>query len=539
MKKFIVLSVSLLLSLHQAQAEEQQLGAVVLNMSTETRYTDLYNIHYTHQQQIKILNSEGVKWVEQLISNTNAQLTDSSQTLTEGSTIVCSWQYDSQDYLHIDPWQPQCPMPVLSATYTLITPAEYQIEIEQQGNCNLRRFPIEEITLQYGNQPHNAKVQRFEGRNIPAFVGDDYIYNIYDYTTQIKAYVTSIKDSNGQIINLQKTWEQLDQLLIDNTLIRQFNTLGNPVGNKVAELKGKGYTVQPVLLRSRDKGRLDISRPDTTAFNHIIIAITNKNDTAYIDPYMPDNYEGMLSQDKRVITARMLEISNDKAKGSWVNPFASSKYNLVSNIKATIDSQGTIYINVNDYYRNYAADDQREVRHSMVDSTTYVNKLNQKNGISIQHFNDTGLNQSEPLYAESYDFIQQLPMHETGDSILFSPFFLINEGLKPIDLPDSLYINRTIPIEYKYCYNIRRNIVIEVDDSYEIESLPEPELYISSLGAYIMQFRIKAEGQRIEIVFQQMLNVMLQLPSAHELVMNLSDFIKNKTQETVVLRKKS
>lgn len=462
MKPFFTL-LSLLLITGSATAQQY---TKVLSDTIEARYVDYYNIKYTRHRQL----------------------------LTDDDRIVrCDTQYMSNDYKFIETWEPQGELPVQSAVYTLIAPADYQLQFSEQGDCGVYALPPDTVrtTAANGSQ-FKVCTYKFEARNIQPIVKDEYIFTTDDYRYKLFPIISKIENVNGRIEEINTTWEIIDYKLLNSPLLEQYNTPDNPVGQKVAKLKSEGNQVYPVVLRRRSSGKMSqIVYPSVDAYDAIVIAKQTPKGLVYIDPTLPDSIEHLLPEDYLVNYARLLEIDKDgNVNGKWINLFDSSDYRIVANVNITIGPDAVLHKDNNMYYRNRAA--------------LVENRQTDHRECTIQ-------------------------LQFDGDSISFSPYF----DIRIDEQPDS---TRTLPIEYPYCVYERYNFIINVDDSFKIDSYPTSGIFYSQTGAFACNFKTIVEGQKLSIIYILQRNVMLQLPSAHEYTRAFYQMLDEKFKETVVLR---
>lgn len=478
--------------------------ALVLCDNVEVIYNDQQIPIYNHQWRIKILNESGLLSLSNhtpvaVYNMVNDSVTTNSiEEIRVGSIVDYAEQHVSSQYNRIEPWSPQREIPVLQATYTLYTPKGFNVQFERQGNAGVNMGSADTITINCDDNTKRRLVRRkMECRNIPAITSDDQIYCLEDYKFKMKPWIMEIENLDGSIETGKTTWENIDTELAKSDLIRRYNSIDDPIGHKADSLRKKGFKVLPVLLRSRSKGRTILEIPSAAAFDDIILAIIQPNDTLYVDPLKPDSISMLLDVEKRVYNARLLNydpMGNYPCSGQWVNLFGVKEYSKISNINAYINISGEVNIEKSTYYRGLAM---------------------LEHGYKLDHENYT----------------KQAIVTDTA--IYISPYFTIEELIQKVDS------NRVRPIEFNYCLRDRRNIIIEVDEALKIDSIPSNVYYISSTGAYAIRLTGKIySDQKAEfsLIFER--RTMIQLPSAHPYANNFFDILTTKCLEQMVIRRK-
>lgn len=484
--------------------QDSAASVIILCDQSVTQYTDLLHISYDRKVRVKVLKAEGLSQLDtSAISNVYAlddgQIKASANTQPKAGDIIdLTYHHESSDYKHIEPWCPQGELPVLSSHYTLITPADYTISIERLGDCGLRTYSTDTIDFTSLNgTSYKACRHEYDTRYISALPKDEWLYCPSDFRFRLSPYVDKIVDAEGKAERVGLTWEQVDAELLKTELYQRFQTPDNPMGRMVKTLRDEGKTVLPVFLRSRSKGKVNLSHPSVDAFDDIIIAQIQKKDTTFIDPFQTDSMQNLLDVEKRVCFARIINDKDKRITGSWTEMFDVIDYRIIQNENITIDQNAVMTSLKNTYYRNLAL-------------------LYLKNTIDSV---DTRVQLSPTI---SFD--------GNGTTYRIAP---LSDVCKEITLPDS---TRTLPVEYEYSINKRYNLTIDIDDRFEIVEVPESMNYFSSIGPMACSVSIKQVGQRLEIVFVLRRIIMAQLPSCMEYMTSFFNLVHSKCQEEVVLR---
>lgn len=476
--------------------------AVVLRDQSLAQCVSGEGFSYDRKIRVKLLRPEGLDFLANsgvaavYAVAEGAVVKVSPEQLSVGSVVDYEYHHESADPRHIEPWKPQGDLPVLSALYTLVTPAGYSLEIEIQGNCGMRNSCVDTLWVSSDNGQRFQVCQRqFECRDIPALQKDEFIYCIDDYRFRVTPYVKQIKQPDGSIENLELTWEQVDLRLQDSELLKRFSNADDPIGKKALALKAEGKRVLPVVLRRRSSGRLDYGHPSIDAFDDMILAVVSKADTFYLDPRMPDSIMYILSAEYRVPYGRMLNPQGDAKKNIWLNLFGASEYRVQSNHTFDLGADASLRGDIKMYYRHLAGLD----RESRVDSVKISRQLS-----------------------------------VVADSITVSPCFAFH--IEERALADR---SRVLPIDYPYCLNERYNITIRFDESaFEVRHLPDNELILSSSGKFGLQYMVqRAPGKiAVSIIYQRFTQTLY--PSSLATARSFCQEVANKCLQTITFVKK-
>ncbi len=223
----------------------------------------------------------------------------------------------------------------------------------------------------------------------------------------------------------------------------------------------------PVLLSTRNNGKLNQSYPYANQFNHVIAAIKQDNNWLLLDatdnlmcnllPKFSLNYDGLIIENK---------------KASFINiPFPTNEEATFINGELTAD--GVLNATMNIMKTNYAAyairkkiaekglENYQENYFSGSSETATVSDIKHKN---LEHF-DKRLSESVTFSATDVGQI-------SGDFIYWDLFMGLGLDENPFQLE-----TRNYPVELPYKMKETFIFQIKMPEGYALESLPQPRKY--------------------------------------------------------------
>lgn len=260
-------------------------------------------------------------------------------------------------------------------------------------------------------------------------------------------------------------WQPYDAVLTES---REYGDCKDMSTLLISRLKNQNYTAFPVLVLTRDAGRIDKDFPNLS-FNHVITVAINGSDTIWMDPTCNSCTMGELPSGDEDIDVLVVTPEGGVIRRT---PSSKSKDNrLLRNTTLQISPDRLVSISsVSTIYGDYA----REMRNAVIDVSDD----------DIKGFLERYLNRKETLFKlESYSF-------ENIDDIT-KPVVLHLQAsmIKPLDkISNKWYINpflffreknmtkvatakREFPINLGYPFEVLDSVQIKLDSSIVVDSI--------------------------------------------------------------------
>ncbi len=517
-----------------------------------------YNLE-NNQAQISRLNPENV-YVEKVNENWSLRKF-AMPDVKEGSVIEYRYKVSSPFYFNFQDWSFQGRIPEIYSEYTVRMIPFYEYSYIFQGAAKFDYYNNRKDNLKksVGMAEYVDNIFTFGMRNVPAFRDEDYITSINDYIMKLDFQLAVVHHMNGSAENIVTTWPMLIQdLLKDNDFglymksiaknaedilasidlssgnngekaekiykyikanynwngmqskqtsktAREF--LKTKTGNTAninlflcSMLNEAGIQAYPVLLSTRDHGRIPKEYPFQQFMNYVIVLVNIDSVDIMLDATEPLSPFGMLPA--RCINDAGLIVAKEKTQ--WIP--------LVDHVESEVSDSGHISFNealdsaTIDYnltatghtgldYRSSFQDDPEEFKKEF-----YTDEMAVKKEISVMNEHAADL-PFVHMYSAS------LPVETVGDKLLINPFPGLVPAENPLKLPfrsypvDMVYKNKhtfyttlDIPGGYKYL-DQNRNVSVDndlVNIQYRIENM-ENQLVISGSYEYKKPVYLKHE----------------------------------------------
>ncbi|MBP7984999.1 MAG: DUF3857 domain-containing protein [Bacteroidaceae bacterium] len=505
-----------------------------------------------------------------------------------GTVIEYKYRLESSLYYTIDDWYAQTTIPTLYAEYHLVIPEYFKFNIEETGMSPLKKTTnTTPLTFFIGadNLKSTGNDYDFIGTELPAVKDDDFVWHSEDYCSRIVAELSRIEIPGQMYHNYTSDWTDIDKMLISDSEFGGRLHKSNPYKDKMAAagiakieniadkvaatymllkknlrwdgmyrfwgasmkdvlkagtgnnadlnfilinmLEDVGVKAVPIVMRSRDAGRLPLTHPTIKSLNTFVVgAYINDTTMVYIDSSVDDGFLNVLPSKLLVDRARI--ISKDNC--SWVNlqTVASSKINMIVNGK--IDASGLITGTISTSYRDNAAAKFRLDYRQAKDSVTFYNQEAEKLGIDILKWQTSGVKDFSPAVTTSVSFTKKCD--SSADHIYVNP--LITPPIK--ENPFSA-VERNLPVEFSSPQMVNVSVSLSIPDGYTVEGLNNGVKINTPDNSMMFKYIVLAENNVISL--QCRLNVNELFYSADKYPMIKDEYAKicEKCKDVIVLKK--
>ena len=622
-------------------AGDKEAKAVVLCHLTSVNYTmDLYNylVDYHVKKRIKILKDEGKDYANisiPYIYNMNEEYGEESiesfkataynivngkvvktkigkeQIHTEridedyilakvaipqvraGTIIEYEYTRHSNVFFHIYDWDAQEEIPVMFAQYRLEIPAFLIFNVETSG-LQLLQSSHSIGSLAYNTssdnmtRPSSCKTNIYlcTGHSLPALKEDDFVWNERDYMSKVTAELKSYASSGGTYRDVKKTWEQVDNVLLQHSqfgsrlndhskfreelaaagiakmtnlneklaatfkmlrqklawngeyellahsaseVIKKGNGTSSDLNMMLINMLGDvGIQAYPVVLSTRRHGRLPQTYPSLNKLNTFIVAVPNGTDWLYLDASSANGYVNVLSPNLYVENARLIQ----KGKPSqWVNlqkiGEARSQITVVGSIspEGVMNGERTVL-----YFGNAAFNERRAFREAS-DSAAFIAKKAVDNGMEINCCQMTGHRDYAASVKEEMKFTKQ--GEATSDHIYINPFTDF-----PIHSNPFLDTERLLPVEFPCKQTFSMTIRLMLPEGWKLEEEPKNTKMTTedkSIVGHILYEVSDEHSLSIQVQFRQ--SSVTYYKDKYETLRQLYDLFSNRSKDMLVLKK--
>jgi len=499
--------------------------------------------------------------------------------IKEGSIIEYRYTKTSDFFFKLKGWQFQYDIPVRYSKYNAIIPEDIHYKQNIIG--------YEKITRTVNNTVDNSIYSNdFEyiGQNIQAFPDEKFIACKEDYISRVDFELQSAK-LNGFLKNFTDSWNTIHRELMLNSAFgvalkrkaylkkllpgvigdckndmektqrifeyvrknikwngyysiyagRSFRQIHQGKSGNSGEinlflttmLRSAGLQCDPVLISTKNNGRIRPGAPKLSQYNHCLSCVTINEQMLLLDaidnltpinllPYNDYNYEGVLiaNNGTKKISLRNKQLSN----------------NFIT-INASFNENGQLTGELTAKYSNYNA---YTFRKEFSNPEQRIEKLEKHmDDFTIQNYKTKNLRNPYGKLEESYDFTlgedDELPM-----SIYLPPLLHFTTNKNPFKLE-----NRKFPVDYPYPEMEYIIIEIELPEGYQAEELPKNISVVTPDKSCAFIFNYSIIGNKVKIMYQNKTLKTLFLPNEYMALKQFYDILIKKHSEKIVLKKKS
>ncbi|HPT15138.1 MAG TPA: hypothetical protein PK796_10140 [Bacteroidales bacterium] len=505
----------------------------------------------------------------------------------EGSVFEIRYIVTSPFLFNLRNWEFQTSIPVVYSRYTTKMIPFYEYFYILQGASKLDYFQsYEESNLpkRYFGADYHDVVYIFLLKNIPAFRDESFITSYHDYIIKLDFQLAAVHQPNGTNIKIMSTWPQLiedflkedsfgkyykssegysksildtlkladhsaiEKATIINRIVKSnFNWNGrkekltsqsakefqrSKTGNSAeinlfltALLKSAGLDANPVLISTRDHGKIKTDYPFQHFFNYVLASVLIDSNYYLLDATDP------MSQFAEIpsfcFNDKGLLIKKTKGDPTWlklVSTFPSSiNYELDWTFDASQDSliaktkvASTGY-DALDLRKSYAKDIQELKKDLNVESQQLSNLKVENN------------NELDNPFIVTIDLMQEYD--ESSGKVLIAPFsdFVMNDN--PFKMA-----SRTYPIDFTYQKERTYKATLRIPQGFKLFSKPE-DLTINNKDILINYSSQLMEDKHLIINAKYVIKNDIYNSSSYSSLKTAFNLIINRFNEEVILQK--
>ncbi len=293
-------------------------------------------------------------------------------------------------------------------------------------------------------------------------------------------------------------------------------------------LKSVGIEGYPVILSTRDNGKIHELYPIVNQFNYCVAKVVIGNKSYFLDATNPLRPIDLLPA--KILGARGLVIKEGEGPVEWVN-FSSNKNNVNKTlISLKINKDGSISGIVDDVYGEYKSLSEREDLSNKKD-IDFAKELydSESEGFSIDSVSILNKDSLDaPLKIKS-QISSSTYAQKSGDLIYLNPFLV--HRLKENPFKTKV---RKFPVDYAYPNSLVIVMNFELPEGYELkEPLSRKGYYLENDIAYTRQMMV--DNNLIQIISKMDIKKSKISPNDYEKLKNIYTQIVSAQSEQLVI----
>lgn len=504
----------------------------------------------------------------------------------EGTIIEYRYKINSQYKFNLRDWEFQWKIPVVYSEYevSMIPFYEYSWLLQGANKFDSQTSYVDKgISRQFGSVTFEDMVHTYTMKDVPAFDNEEFITSSNDYIIKLDFQLSRINQLDGSKVDILTTWEDMNKGLLNhkdfnkyaqksekfaskllNTESIKFNNdkekfdhvieyvkinynwdknygkyaskspgkfVEQKYGNcadinlfTIGLLNASGIEAKPVLISTRENGKIKYDYPYAHFFNYVIILANVDGNNVLTDA------TGILSLNNRIpsrcINDKGLVIQKDKVE--WIGLeclFPSEmktdiQIEVLDNehINSIISTSATEYDAL--YYRNNYADDIENIK-KKIETTDYFI-------IDTSIIVQNQLNVKEP-YILTYK--QKSTPEIINEKIYLSP--MLGQVISDNPLKQK---ERAYPIDMTYPKKRTFNSKILIPEGFKVDYLPSGQTINNEL--FELTYSVNSDDRQIIIIFDYYFKETVYSAHDYSKIKSYFNEIVKKGNEKIIFSKK-
>lgn len=296
----------------------------------------------------------------------------------------------------------------------------------------------------------------------------------------------------------------------------------------LAILQEAGIKAEPVLISTRDHGKVQTLYPILNQFNHTMVLVTVEDQNILLDagnPFRPIGYPRVnaLNYQAWIVDEMQPEWINLAAPKSVEKTLVNFKLDQEGHVEGTIAIGTEGYKAVNGRADYYTAKDGKKVKEAWME-------LYPDMKITQVDFENTVVSASSLKIKMACEIPNQAQVMD--DFIYFSPSIYNSFEENPFKLEQRVY-----PVEIPYPFTKQFVFNLDLPEGYVVEELPEPARVVLPNKGGSFLYMVKQNGQRLQIIRKIKVSQLKFTSEEYTTIKTFFDLIVAKNEAQIVLKK--
>lgn len=467
----------------------------------------------------------------------------------EGTIVEYRYKIVSQYLFNLRDWEFQWKIPVVYSEYEVRMIPFYEYAWLLQGANKFEEqlsYVDKKTSRHYGRIDFNDMVHKYVMKNIPAFRNEEFITSINDYIIKLDFQLSRVNNPYGEKFDVVTTWEGLNKELLSSTDFGKYIKSSEKLGKKIIEaemlnipdedlrfdniieyvkrnynwnnsnskfasksaskfvqekhgnsadinlftlglLNAAGIAAQPVVISTRNHGKIKYDYPFSHFFNYVIILanvggkqiLTDATETMILNNRIP----------ARCINEKGLIIQKNKVE--WLALDASETSELKTDLRIMLLTDNTIMADIVVKATEFEA---HRLRNMFSEKREIVHEKLESSGFEIIDSTIIFKNQQEKELPFMLSYSQSGKSEVINNNIYLTP--MLNTVIKDNPLKQK---ERTYPVDLIYPVSNTFTSTITIPQGYKVVSTPSP-LRISN-QLFDLNYQVQEGEDSISITF--------------------------------------
>lgn len=497
-----------------------------------------------------------------------------------GSVIEFTYKHVSDFIANFPNWQFQYKIPSRYTEYRAYIPDFLVMERYMTGYLGTQYDVKNFFQGSYTDKRHRWVIE-----NVPAFKPEPYMTSETDYISKINFALAYVKSTGGSTREIMGSWQKLvdqlvksasfgkgiksnelkektDELLtgvtdpqqklqiiydyVKNTLT--WNKTSDVWGNYFKEtfaakggtsgdihlvlasmLDKAGFTVEPILLSTREHGFIRKDIPMERQLNYVICSVKMNDKRIFLDA--TEKFLPLGIMPERCLNGEGLLVNLSANTFSWINLEAITKSKTTVSTDLVLNAEGELSGKVNFTRDGY---DAHKSRSEFADSQEeYVKNISRGKSWEVAKSDFLTMDKTNVPAKESHEVVISDHATISGDIIYINPMLGFNIAENPFKVE-----TRTYPVDFGSPFEKVVLTKITIPEGYVLDEVPQNKLLALPGGYGKYLYNINVLGNTINLTSSLSINKALFVQEEYPILREFYTQFVAKQSEQIVLKKK-
>lgn len=511
----------------------------------------------------------------------------------EGSVIEFTYSIVSDASIGVPDWQFQHPIPARWSEYRITYPDYFDYRTTMRGYLPLAVREQSEGSMILGQKATRTWQYRWAMRDVPALRAEPYITTMNDYLARMDVDLAGVTIPGESGRSFTNSWERIEsQMLQDENFGLQLDRGGflkdalaglppvstNTIEARVAAvhalvrdavkyndqasvypsaplrkifqethrgnaadinlllivaLRAAGIEANPVLLSTRDHGRINVAQPLASRFNYVVAQVGLPGGQNLLldatDPLLPS---GMLPERCLNQTGRL--VLKESLKSRWIDLLPSQRRGHYQQVQLVLTPEGGLSGKVHEEFSGYAGATARAELEKAGEPKYRAKFAGRHSSWTVPRFTiSERTNLGKPLTLD-YEFTQPDEGPTPGGTLYLNPLNELGAEQTPF-----LHETRLFPVDFGAPQEETLLITLSLPPDYELAETPKPAVVELPDGGGRFFFSVVVNGGALNITSRMILRKPVYAAEEYQYLREFYRLMLTKQAEKFSIRKKA
>jgi hypothetical protein len=261
----------------------------------------------------------------------------------------------------------------------------------------------------------------------------------------------------------------------------------------IAALRYAGFSVEPMLLSTRNNGLVTELHPVLTEFDYVVAKLNLQDKVYLLDATNPSRPFGMLPM--RCMNGKGRVLGDEQS--SWYEIKTSEKRKSITNVTAAIDNEGNLTGTIQTTHQSYDAYDERQDFYEAGDADAYLADVKKSyQNLTVVEAEVANVDDISKPVVTKLNIEASLFDQSGAKNFLLNPFLKEKLGSNPFKSTERLFpVDYGVPIEQTYIFNL------QCPDGFELSEPPQKVALALPNGGGRLLYDVQKNGNKLTVSY--------------------------------------